>query len=132
MARHTINQKKHKGGKIKGGNFEPAAGNSADTGTPVSLPPVKKFTAPDVISAPRQPVNAPTRTPVSVIPPGFSSLTPLGEVLKQDGDDGTLDKIISGENIADPQLRELAPGNVPVRAGMVRQQNPDLVFGKKT
>jgi hypothetical protein len=125
MATHSINSKKHKGGKVKG--FGVADGNAADTGTPVTPAPTKKYTAPDVISRPRQPLNAGqgqsggAENPSS-IPPGTQLLSPLAEVLKQAGDDGTLDKIVSGENIADPQLRELAPGNVPDAFGMKSQQ----------
>lgn len=97
--RKGINQKAH-GGRVKGFGVS-APGDAPNTGMPVSLPPTRKL-APDVISAPRKAVNAPLRSPPSAIPPGTQLLSPMAEVLRQDGDDGTLERIVrEGTSVQD-------------------------------
>jgi len=136
MARHSINSKrlnaKKHGGRVKGGGFDAAPGNSGPASSEMqpTPAPVKKFVAPDVISTPRKAVNAPMRSPPSVIPPGVTLLSPLSEVLKQDGDDGSLDKIIAGTEQPDDQLRQVSAEPYPSAGGMKRQQDPNF-FAKK-
>jgi hypothetical protein len=124
MARHSINAKKHHGGKVK----MAAEGNLADTGTPITGAP--KYQAPDVISTPRHPFNAPPLRPSS-IPPATQLLSPMGEVLRQDGDPkGTLNAVIAGD-VENDQLRSVSDQSLPIAGGMKRQQDPEF-FSKKS
>jgi hypothetical protein len=120
----SINSKKHHGGRVKG--FGPADGNAPASSDLQPTPAPTRKVAPDMISRPRQPSPGLIGSRLSNIPAGTQALTPMAEVLKQDGDDGTLDKIVSGETTGDDQLRTLTPGNVPDHPGMKRQTSDNF------
>jgi hypothetical protein len=106
----NINSKKPKGNKVEGFGVS-APGDAANTGTPVTPSPTKKYIAPDLISAPRAPISGGgygqsggvgLNNPSS-IPPGTRLTSKLGEVLAEASDDGegVLEKIIAGQGHGD-------------------------------
>jgi hypothetical protein len=112
----SINQKKH-GGKVKGFGAS-APGDAPNTGMPVTPAPTRRV-APDMISRPRQPTPGLIGSRLSNIPAGTQALTPMAEVLKQDGDDGTLDKIVAGtKQNDDDQLRTVDASPLKAAHGM--------------
>jgi len=106
---------------------------------------VNRTPAPDEVTEIRHPrsgntygQNAPQP---SVIPPGKGGpQTVLGQNLRESVDDPVADAILSrgvsgrGDNIPadgdDYQLRAVSSEMYPPSHGMVRQQDPDKVFGK--
>jgi len=90
---NMAHSKKHHGGRVKGFGVS-APGDASNTGSPGPTPAPTRKIAPDMISKPRQPSSGLIGSRAVSIPPGTQAPTPMAEVLRQDGDDGTLERII--------------------------------------
>jgi len=117
---NMAHSKKHHGGKVKGFGVS-APGDAVNNGAPGPTPAPARKIAPDVISAPRQPSPGIIGSRAVSIPPGTQAPTPMAEVLRQDGDDGTLERIIregTAKNDFADELRTVDASPIKAAHGM--------------